>query len=336
MRQVSFQYSLAAKPRLLRDAVRKAKISNIYLNHYFTQGYADDLIAKRPFFLDTHDIQTINFIHYNHLNALTRRVDRFDASLQDEMEIAGLAKRLCFVSSYELRLASRFISADRLDHILPLPRVRACKVRALNTRPSLLIVASDHAGNVQGLNWFLTQVWPTVISLSGPDLPLLQICGNISVRMGNVDLPGVRFVGVVADLQPYYEACDLVLLPIIAGAGVAIKTLEAILYARPVLATRHALRGLPDDVAQIIHYEDDPTVYAETLLTIVSSLEHHRTQTMRSHRAATALQKYSFYEKLGAAVDSVRLSPLPMTTQADEIRVMETVYDLGGKQHVDL
>ena len=336
VRQVAFQYSLAAKPRLLREAIRKAKISNIYLNHYFTQSYADSLIGTQPFFLDTHDIQTVNFIHYNQLNALTGRVDRFDASLRDEMEIAGLAQRLCFVSPYEIELASKFISVDRLDHILPLPRVKPCEARALSFPPSLLIVASDNPGNVRSLNWFLNHIWPIVISLCGTNLPSLRICGSISARMSNCDMPGVHFVGIVADLQPYYEECDLVLLPVIAGAGVAIKTLEALLYARPVLATRHALRGLPDDIVQMIHFEDDPVVYAETLLTITSTVEHHRMQTMRSHRAAAALRDYAFYERLGSAVDSVRLMALPLRAPTAARPELNPVGDQVSKQGVDL
>ncbi len=76
-RQQSFRHGLAAKPRFLRNAIRRAKISHIYVNHYFTYDYARELIGNRPFFLDTHDVQTVNFIHHSLKNAITGRVDRF-------------------------------------------------------------------------------------------------------------------------------------------------------------------------------------------------------------------------------------------------------------------
>jgi Glycosyl transferases group 1 len=82
--------------------------------------------------------------------------------------------------------------------------------------------------------------------------PLLRVCGGIRSVMRDASPNGVEFVGVVDDLRTYYDECDLVLLPIVTGGGVAIKTLEAVLYERAVLATRHALRGLPDDVVTTI------------------------------------------------------------------------------------
>jgi hypothetical protein len=124
--------------------------------------------------------------------------------------------------------------------------------------------------------------------------------------MREVNPRGVQFLGVVEDLRTYYDECDLVLLPIVTGGGVAIKTLEAVLYERPVLATRHALRGLPDDVVTTIGCEDDPSRFAKSLLGIIGEPKQHRATLKRSQRAAALLQQHPFYEVLGRGVDSVR------------------------------
>jgi hypothetical protein len=319
-RQKLFQYSLAARPRLMQQALRQAKISHIYLNHYFTYGYVRDIIAGRPFFLDTHDIQTVNFIQNNQRNAITRRADRFPASLRDEMEIAGMAERLCFVSREELDLAAMYIDRSRLDYVLPLPRVTSCLPRLPGDPPRLLIVSSNNSANEQSLNWFFTQVWPVVLRLShSKSLPMLRVCGGIDTVMTHVTLPGVEFVGVVPELWPYYNEADLVLLPVVTGGGVAIKTLEAVLHERPVLATRHALRGLPDEVAQAVGHEDDPIEYAKSLLAIVFDHTKYREGWLRSRKAAILLKEHSFYATLGKAVDSVRLGD-PQVTDVPAIR----------------
>ena len=213
-RQLSFRHGLAAKPRFLRRALRRAKISQIYINHYFTYDYAREFIGDRPFFLDTHDVQTVNFIHYSLKNAMTGRVDRFENSLRDEMEIAGKAQRLCFVSSTDLDLAARYIDRDRLDYVLPLPKVVPCRPKPLAKTARLLIVASNNQGNVRNLRWFFDHVWPTVLRLCGQQLPpLLRVCGGVGAVLGDVNPRGVEFVGVVEDLRTYYDDCDLVLLP---------------------------------------------------------------------------------------------------------------------------
>jgi polysaccharide biosynthesis protein PslH len=306
-RQKLLQNTLAAKPRFMRLAIQRAKISQIYVNHYFTYGYAADFIGNQPFFLDTHDIQAVNFIHDDQRNVLTRRVDRFATSLKDEMEIAGRAARLCFVAPEELELAARFISEDRLDYILPLPNIVPCQPRLPHNPARLLMVASDNPPNIRGMKWFLSNVWPTVLQMTTRP-PNLLVCGSIGETAGREKVPGVQFVGVVDDLRPYYDGCDIVLLPVINGAGVAIKTLEAVLYERAVLATRPALRGLPDKVVEAIGFEDDPIEYAKLMLAIVRDPKRHRLQLERSRRAAELLRQYPFYEILGKAMDSVRLS----------------------------
>jgi Glycosyl transferases group 1 len=307
-RQKLLQHALAAKPRFMRLAIRQAKVTQIYLNHYFTYGYAVDLIRDRPFFLDTHDIQAVNFILNQQCNVLTRRVDPFAVSLKDEMEIMDQATRLCFVAPEELELAGRFISEDRLDYILPLPNVVPCRPRPLHNPERLLMVASLNAPNVSSMEWFLSKVWPTILQLTGGQPPDLRICGSIAEAMVGVRLPGIKFVGIVDDLRAHYDGCDLVLLPVTAGSGVAIKTLEAVLHERAVLATRHALRGLPDSVVEAIGFENDPVEFAKLALTIIKEPERHSKQLGRSRHAAELLHQYPFYETLGKALDSVRLT----------------------------
>ena len=306
--QKLLQNCLAAKPPVLRAALRHAKISQIYVNHYFTIGWAHEFIGGRPFFLDTHDVQAINVIHHGKRNALTGRMDRFEVSLRDEMEISGTAARLGFVAPDELDLASRFIDPARLDYILPLPNVVPCGTRALRQPATLLMVASLNPANIQNMDWFLDRVWPVAMQQSEGASPfVLRVCGTIGTEMTDVNRPGVRIEGLVDDLRGYYDDSDLVLLPIITGGGVAIKTLEAILFEKPVLATRHALRGLPDNVVRCIGFEDDPALYARALLALVSDPVAHRAAAERSRQAAALLRQYPFYQILGEAMDAVRL-----------------------------
>jgi hypothetical protein len=75
-----------------------------------------------------------------------------------------------------------------------------------------------------------------------------------------------------------------------------------------VLATRQALRGLPEKVVEAIGFEDNPIEYAKIMLAIVKDPVRHRLQVERSRRAAELLRQYPFHEILGKAVDAVRLS----------------------------
>ena len=122
-------------------------------------------------------------------------------------------------------------------------------------------------------------------------------------------MPGIHVLGVVEDLREQYERCDVVLLPVISGGGVGVKTIEAVLYERPVVATFHALRGLPARVVDAIGYVDDAAMFASQVSLIVTSKPAHALQTERSRRGARALREENFYQRLDQAMNTVRLDP---------------------------
>jgi glycosyltransferase involved in cell wall biosynthesis len=90
----------------------------------------------------------------------------------------------------------------------------------------------------------VTEVLPRVraarpgasLDLVGPNVP------------GSLDdlaaVAGVRVHGWVDDLAAAYAAADLVVAPLLHGAGTRIKVLEAFAYRRPVVATAVAVAGL--------------------------------------------------------------------------------------------
>ena len=136
---------------------------------------------------------------------------------------------------------------------------------------------------------------------------MLRVCGGIGAAMAHVNLPGVEFVGV------YRNCGHTTMSPIsccypLSPAGVwRSKHWKRCYMNGPRLATRHALRGLPDDVVRTIGHQDDPDEYAKSLLAIVADQARHRARLNRSRQAAALLREYSFYRTLGKAVDAVRL-----------------------------
>lgn len=313
--QVLLFNTRAAKPRLLTEAIRRARISHIYVNHYFTYLFAEDLIAGRKFFLDTHDVQAVNFVHNGSRNIFTRRGDRFERLLADEMRVARLAERLCFVSLEEMQLAERFMPREKLDFIIALPEIKPCRRRPLNHTPRLLVVASNNSANQRNLAWMFDQVLPNLIELvrekvpnmAPVAMPEIHVCGSIAAVIGQTVPPFVKVHGIVPELREYYEAADIVLLPVITGGGVAIKTVEALLYERPVVATRHAMRGLPETIADAVGFENDPGAFARQIVGLLRSQRARDHQAERVRRAARLLREEGFYDRLASAMAAVRL-----------------------------
>jgi glycosyltransferase involved in cell wall biosynthesis len=79
----------------------------------------------------------------------------------------------------------------------------------------------------------------------------------------------VAFVGYVADLAPLYARARVAISPLRFGAGVKIKTIEAIQHGLPVVATSVGAEGFRVDNPDAIVVEDDPERFADAIAEIV-------------------------------------------------------------------
>lgn len=103
---------------------------------------------------------------------------------------------------------------------------------------SALFVGSYFFGNVQGIKWFCKNVLPLVnihLIIVGSGMERLKDEININKQ--------IEIYNNVPDLTPYYENADFVVLPILSGSGMKVKTTEALMYGKYVIGTSEALRG---------------------------------------------------------------------------------------------
>lgn len=104
---------------------------------------------------------------------------------------------------------------------------------------SVLFVGSLWYGpNIDGINWLLHHVWPTVLAKE-PDAKLTLVgAAPKNVLAHWSQRPGVNAVGFVEDLSVFYQQTRLVVVPLLAGGGTNIKVLEALGFGKPCLVTR--------------------------------------------------------------------------------------------------
>jgi glycosyltransferase involved in cell wall biosynthesis len=126
--------------------------------------------------------------------------------------------------------------------------------------------------NVQGLDWFLTEVWP----LLRRRLPgvALTIAGSGLATGGDGrplfpsrwQVPGAEVVGFVPDLLPLYRRSLVMIVPILSGSGIRIKLLEALRAGMPVVSTPQGAAGLPLRDGGEALIEGDPEGFAAAVV----------------------------------------------------------------------
>jgi glycosyltransferase involved in cell wall biosynthesis len=96
--------------------------------------------------------------------------------------------------------------------------------------------------NQSSLRWFLDEVWPRLET----DVELHLAGYGSDLALGG-HRPRVQAHGFVSDPREVFRKCELMIAPIVTGAGVKVKVAEALFNRVPVMATSLALRGLPID-----------------------------------------------------------------------------------------
>ncbi len=166
----------------------------------------------------------------------------------------------------------------------------------------------DFSPNVHALEYFLTAIWPNVRS----EVPSAQfhVCGaypTTALRCRLMDSKGVCFHENLDDLRPYIAASAVAVFPMVSGAGVKNKVLEAAAMAKPVFTSGICLGGLRREDPPPFQVLNKPHEWVSTLLSYWSD-------TSKSEQAGKAAREWvaryhSWDQSASAAVRSLeRLS----------------------------
>lgn len=119
------------------------------------------------------------------------------------------------------------------------PRASAAREKSL-----LFVGYLRHEPNVTGIRYFCDKILPQVRARM-PEVELYIAGAEAPPEILDLNRrPGVRVLGFVPELGPYYERCGAFVVPILSGAGVRVKILEAFAAGVPVVSTPIGAEGL--------------------------------------------------------------------------------------------
>ena len=116
-------------------------------------------------------------------------------------------------------------------------------------RKDLLFVGSfNHKPNLDGILWFVNKVFPKVQSLY-EDIKLYIVGSNPTKEIINLANKNIIVTGYISDeeLSSLYGKVRLVVAPLLYGAGIKGKIIEALQQGLPVLTTDIGAEGIAND-----------------------------------------------------------------------------------------
>lgn len=138
------------------------------------------------------------------------------------------------------------------------------EIRFEDTRKKLMYVGFlGWEPNVQGLLWFIKQVWPLLIARH-PDLEFDIVGKNPDARLkaATADHPGINLAGYVADLQSVYRDSRVSVAPLLFGSGMKVKVLDSMARGTPTVTTSVGAEGIDAHNGVQLMVADEPRAMA--------------------------------------------------------------------------
>lgn len=121
--------------------------------------------------------------------------------------------------------------------------------------------------NAEGVRWFAERVWPTVAeAVPGAILTVIGKGSPGGLPRGG---PTIEVAGYVPRLQPYLAETAAFVVPLLSGAGMRVKILDAWCWGLPVVSTSVGAEGIDVCDGENILLGDTETRLAECLVRVL-------------------------------------------------------------------
>ncbi len=169
----------------------------------------------------------------------------------------------------------------------------------------LTIGAMSYPPNYQGVDRFVKEIWPVFHKIN-PDVKY-TIGGkgapsSLAEQWNNIE--GVSYVGYIDNLEEAYQHCLATVVPIEAGGGTCIKTLESLSYSRTCLSSAFGARGIHE------HAEEGRSglhIYssANSFIEIFLSLQDKELRQIQENYSRDHINKYYSLDSFEKGVKEV-------------------------------
>lgn len=102
--------------------------------------------------------------------------------------------------------------------------------------------ALSRTENIESVKWFINNVMPKLKDL---DITFLVIGGGLTDELKKYESSKIHFTGYVDTIDDYFSVAMCFVAPIIMGAGIKVKVLEALYSGITVLTNDVGIEGIP-------------------------------------------------------------------------------------------
>lgn len=164
--------------------------------------------------------------------------------------------------------------------------------------------AMDWSPNVEGLHWFLEEVWPKVHERF-PTLKLYLAGRNMPRQFREMHVPNAEIIGEVEDAREFMSSKAVMIVPLLSAGGVRVKIIEGMALGKAIISSSIGAEGSEATDGENILIADSPGEWLKAIerLTTEEGLIQRlgnagRLHTQRFDNSAIIADLVHFYQKL--------------------------------------
>lgn len=124
--------------------------------------------------------------------------------------------------------------------------------------------------NYLSVKWFIETVMPLI---KDADIKLIVIGGGGSKTLKSLNKDNIQILGYVPNLNKYFQESLCLIAPLVLGAGIKVKVLEAFSAGIPVLTNNIGIEGIPAKSGKDYLHCEEPIDYITNINYLINNME---------------------------------------------------------------
>lgn len=302
----------------LANILQKTEFDIVQLENTYTSIYIDVIkqYSKAKIVLRSHNIEhqiwerltdeTPFALKKWYLQLLTQRLYRFEVSMLANYDaivpISNADYQWYYRNGFTKNMQTIPFGID-IDHY----RLQSVKKQNINsTTPTFFFIGSlDWLPNLNGLKWFLQNVWH-IVHQKYPDAKFYIAGRNMPTDFEQLKYPNVYMVGEVPKAIQFMQKHDIMICPLFSGGGMRVKIIEAMALGKTVISTQIGAENIDYTNNVNILIANNNTEFLHSISYCLNNTVHLQKigdaaqsfVSLNYHLPSLAKQLHHFYQKL--------------------------------------
>lgn len=173
------------------------------------------------------------------------------------------------------------IAEKKMEWLIPYYDDMSGIRRSSNGRDILFFGAMNRPENYLSAIWFIDYVMPLIEDI---DIKFIILGGSPTDELRSRENHKIHVTGFVDDVIPYFEKAMCLVAPLVLGAGIKVKILEALSSGIPVITNNIGIEGITADKGKGYLHCEEPEEYAEAVRKIYNAQINDRQLELESNQ----------------------------------------------------